>query len=445
VRARRTSLADALLLATVFSVTFAKVRWDIGGENIYLAEVIAIPYVCVFALDRVLRRDWSFPRTAGVLAAFFAAFALVYLLGFYGLQTTQDLNLFAKGMAKFVIHFAFLVAAVSHLARRAPAFYWRTLGAFVAGVAVNAVYGVLQLAYAETAGGNLDELVLSPIGSYQRGGINVFGSVEGADVYRTNALTLDPNHLGIMLLIPLLVLLPLYLRLERGNRLRTPLALLLAFFFLVQLSTLSRSGLLGLVVGLLVLALPYRRLLVTPRLLVPLAAVAGVVALVVAQRTDFFTRVFAARTSLEGGSVAVHLDFYRLLPPVLDANPLFGLGLNTFSSYYEFVTGLSNWGPHSYYVAVLTETGIVGAALFLAYLGYLFRRLGALRELGRALARARDPLAARVRPLAWGLTAALTGTLVANAFYLTLQMYYVIVFAALCFAAPLVFRRALPA
>ena len=60
---------------------------------------------------------------------------------------------------------------------------------------------------------------------YQRGGINVYGAVGGENVYRTNALTLDPNHLGVMLVVPLLVLLPIYLRLERGHRLRTPLAL----------------------------------------------------------------------------------------------------------------------------------------------------------------------------------------------------------------------------
>ena len=48
-----------------------------------------------------------------------------------------------------------------------------------------------------------------------------------------------------MLIVPLLVLLPIYLRLERGHRLRTPLALVLAFLAIVELATLSRSGLLG--------------------------------------------------------------------------------------------------------------------------------------------------------------------------------------------------------
>ena len=439
----RISLVDALLFATVFAVTFANVRWVVGGVDVNVSDVTASLFLVAFALSRLERRDWGLPRTSVALALFFAAFTLAYLAGFFNLETTEDRDLFAKGIVKFAIHFAFLVAAVAHLARRSERFYWRTLGWFTAGLAVNAGYGLLELAIAETTGGNLDKAVLGPLGAYQRGGINVFGAVGGENVYRTNALTLDPNHLGIMLVVPLLALLPVYLRLERGHRLRTPLAVLLGFLLLVELATLSRSGLLGLAVGLAVLALPYRRLLLKPRLLLPLGAIVGVVALVVVQRSDFFEAVFKARTAIGGGSTRVHLEIYDLLPPALDAHPLFGLGVNTFSSYYEFITGRTNFGPHSYYVALLTETGIVGGLVFLCYLAYLFRRLSVLRELGRALARRSDSAAARVRPLAWGLTAALAGTLAANAFYLTMQMYYFFVFAMLALAAPVVFSRRL--
>ena len=126
---------------------------------------------------------------------------------------------------------------------------------------------------------------------------------------------------------------------------------------------------------------------------------------------------------------------------MLHSHPLFGLGLNNFSVYYEFVTGKTNWGPHSFYVSLVVETGLVGAAVFVVFLVYLFRRIGAARRLGRALAAARDPLAARVRPLAWGLTAALVGTLAANAFYLTMQFYYFYAFAALALAAPTAFSQ----
>jgi O-antigen ligase len=109
--------------------------------------------------------------------------------------------------------------------------------------------------------------------------------------------------------------------------------------------------------------------------------------------------------------------------------------------YYELVTGKTNWGPHSFYVALLVETGLVGAAVFFAFIWYLFRRLRAARALGRSLSGVHDPAASRLRPLAWGLTAALVGTLAANFFYLTMTFYYFYVLAALVLAVPVVFSR----
>jgi len=84
---------------------------------------------------------------------------------------------------------------------------------------------------------------------------------------------------------------------------------------------------------------------------------------------------------------------------------------------------------------------VAGALAFAAWIVFLFRRLADLRCVGRRLAAAGDRLADRVRPLAWGLVAALVGTMAANIFYLTMQMYYVFVFATLVLAAPAVFSR----
>ncbi len=46
-----------------------------------------------------------------------------------------------------------------------------------------------------------------------------------------------------------------------------------------------------------------------------------------------------------------------------------------------------------------------------------------------------------MRPLAWGMTAALVGTIAANFFYLTMQFYYFYAFAALLLALPVVYAR----
>ena len=260
--ADHSALTDALFLGTLFSVTFAKLHWTVGGD-LSLADVLTALFLVAWGSERLAAGDTRIDRTAATVLGFFAAFLLVYLAGWFNLDTQQELAQWGKGMVKFVLHFLFLVAGIAYLARRSERAYWRALAAFMLGIAANAAYGVVQLAVARV-GINLDELVLQPL-TRGASAINVYGAVEGQKVYRTNALTGDPNHLGIALIIPLLVLTPIYLRLERGSRLKVPLAVLLGFLLVVELSTLSRSGLLGLGVGFLVLAFPYRRLLADAR------------------------------------------------------------------------------------------------------------------------------------------------------------------------------------
>jgi hypothetical protein len=105
--------------------------------------------------------------------------------------------------------------------------------------------------------------------------------------------------------------------------------------------------------------------------------------------------------------------------------------------YYEFVTGKTNWGPHSFWVALIVETGLVGLLLFLVFLRYVYVRLRAARLLGKTL----GGEGRYVRSLAWGMTAALTGTIASNFFYLTMTFYYFYAFIALAVALPVVFRR----
>jgi len=416
-------------LASLFCVTFEKIHWNFAG-TVSLADVLAILFLISFV---VTTARFVVPRTTMILLGFFAAFLLVFLIGYFNLSDSDALQQWAKGLTKWVIHFAFLAAAVVWISRRGQHYFWRSLGWFSAGLAANCVYGILQLLSAK-AGHNLDRTLLSPL-TGGASSINIYGAVGGQSVYRPNALTGDPNHLGIMLCVPLLTLLPVYLRLEAGHRLRRPLALALAFMFVVQLATLSRSGLLGLGVGLLVLVVPYRRFAVSRALLYPLGAVALVLAYVLYARWSYFSVVLRSRVQTGGASSSAHFAVYDFIPKIIHSNPLLGLGLNNFSVYYEFVTGKTNWGPHSFWVALLVETGLVGLLLFVVFLRYVYVRRHAARRLGRAL---RDR---RVLPLAWGLTAALTGTIAANFFYLTMQFYYFYGLLALALALPIVFAK----
>ena len=81
---------------------------------------------------------------------------------------------------------------------------------------------------------------------------------------------------------------------------------------------------------------------------------------------------------------------------------------------------------------------LVGLLLFVVFLRYVYVRLRAARVLGRLL----GPNEGRyVRALGWGMTAALTGTIAANFFYLTMTFYYFYAFLGLALALPVVFGR----
>ncbi len=437
-RARDWSLervTSTLFFTSIFVSTFEKVHWNVAGQ-IGVNDISTILFLLAF-LASEQQREERFPLTSAVVLAFFAVFALVYLAGFWDIQTQQGLTQFWKGMAKFVIHWAFMVAAVAYLVRRGEAFFWRALAWFTLGFVANSVYGILQLG-AAVAGHNLDSLVLSPL-TGGASNIDIFGHIAGSSIFRVNALTVDPNHLGVMLVIPLLALTPVYLRMPRAHRLKWRLAGTLAFLLLIEIATLSRSGWLGLGVGGLILAIPYRRFVFTKQLLYPVGALCVILLGVVVVRQHFISTLLSQRFSTSGSSTQSHLAIYSYIGPVLHMHPLLGLGENNFAVYYQFVTGQSNFGAHSYWVSVIVESGLIGLLVWIAFLRYVFLRLRAARRLGRILDQRGDEEGSRVRPLAWGLTAALVGTMASNFFDLTMQFYYFYVFLAFALALPVVF------
>ncbi len=425
-------------LATVFCATFEKLSWNVAG-SIGIADVFAIGFIVTFGLAEIARRDRRFVRTAFIVALFALLFLLVYLAGYFTLESGQAVQQYWKGFIKWGIHILFVLLGVIYLSRRTRRFYLQTIGFFTAGMVLNAIYAVLQL-LAARKGTNLDNLFINKItgGSYA---INVYGIFQQTgNIYRPNALTGDPNHLGIMLVLPLLMLLPVYLRMEKGHPWKVKLGLTLAFLLVVEILTLSRSGLGGLILGLILIAIPYRQRIFSRQVLIPVGVVAvGFVALV-ASSPAYFIKIIQSRVQTGGSSTSVHFSVYDFIPAILRSHPAFGLGLNNFAVYYQEVTGQANWGPHSYYVALIVETGLVGTVVYAIFLVYLFARMVFARRLGLWLTEEGDPDGDRiVTPLAYGIAAALVGTLFANIFYLTMSFYYFFVFVTLLLALPIVY------
>src|SRR5262245_48479929 len=107
---RESRVVSALFLVAVFCSTFEKVHWGAAG-TVYLADLATLAFLAIWALDRLVRPPRPVPQTTAVLIGFLVVFLVVYLIGFYNLDTSQALDQFGKGIAKWLIHFVFLVAA----------------------------------------------------------------------------------------------------------------------------------------------------------------------------------------------------------------------------------------------------------------------------------------------------------------------------------------------
>jgi O-antigen ligase len=325
--------------------------------------------------------------------------------------------------------------------RRGPWLWWRALGAFILGVTISATYGVIQTVTRFSTGVELDSILIAPLFPGARSlGANLYGAVSTYDafgvtgqtsVYRLTGLAEDPNHLGVMAALPFLVVLALVVggAASTITRHRTALAILGALLLVAILLTQSRSGLLGVAIGMLMLLLWYRRAFFNRQVLIGggLIAAAGIFG--AASRWSQVSQLLASRLSTDNRSSRAHVELYSLILPVLEQAPLFGLGMNNFAVFYQFQTGRADFGPHSFLVATFTEMGLVGASVWLIFLLWVASRLHVLvraRRIGYASATVDpDTITAVGRGLSAGFVATLAGnifylTMIFNAFYITL-------------------------
>ena len=441
---RGTTLLDGILLLAALTATWQKMSWDVAGR-VTLVDLLEMLFVGLFLLDRIVRRDSRLSAASTVTLGFVLLLVSVHLCGFLGLDTTQAVDQWTKGIVKWLIFALFLVCAITHVARRGEALWWRVAGAFTLGVVISAAYGILQTAVRTATGVELDAIFLKPIFPGARAlGANLYGVVSTydqygvtaqANVYRLTGFSEDPNHLGVMAALPLLLLTALIV--GTRTRHRWLLAGLAGILLVAVLLTQSRSGLLGIGIGVLMLLGWYRRRFFNAPVVVALVVLAAGGLYVASAKTAQLEQLIASRTSTSDRSSQAHVEFYGLIAPVLEQSPLFGIGINNFAVYYQFQTGRADFGPHSFYVATLTEMGIVGALVWAVFLLWVASRLRVLLRAGRA--RSQLDGDTTLSAVARGLAAGFVATLVGNIFYLTMIFSGFYVILLLILAAPAAF------
>ena len=112
---RENAIVSGLFLAAVFCASFDKVHWAPPAPSTSPTSCRSCSSLA-WAIDRFATPVRRVTRTVAVLIVFFFAFLLVYLIGFFNLDTQDAANQFGKGIVKWPIHFVFLIVAVAYIA-----------------------------------------------------------------------------------------------------------------------------------------------------------------------------------------------------------------------------------------------------------------------------------------------------------------------------------------
>jgi putative inorganic carbon (HCO3(-)) transporter len=235
-------------------------------------------------------------------------------------------------------------------------------------------------------------------------GLQVVGGGETVD----NRATASFNHPNILAFFLVLALAPtLALALRSRGRMRPAMIACAVLILGGLLVTLSRGAIIGAAVSLaIMLLLPaFRRVVGVGLVVLVVAGLAGSATLADSpQATLLKTRLSTIGYESQTNP---RLEIYRVAPSIVAAHPFLGIGeanfVNVAGSYgLRDIDGSVFEHAHDVLLTVAVETGLIGLAAFVTFLGSM------VQTMMRVLRRRRD----EEWGLALGLTAALSGLFV---------------------------------
>lgn len=344
-------------------------------------------------------------------------FAAVGAVGTVVSAVRYDLTWFELGfslayLGRWLLYFGLYIVAINCVRRGDVERVWRAIETAVLGIAG---FGVVQAALLP----NFAQLVYPESREY------LDWDPQG---HRLVSTILDPNFVGAMLLVVLLVQLA---RLSFGARERAAHVLLL---FAALALTASRSSVLGLLVGSLVIV--WVRGL--RRNLVRIAAIVCVVAAPFVPALIAFAAAYH-KLSIDASALMRLVAWARALAVFLD-HPIVGIGFNTYGfvqrAYGWEATGQGGFSLEGGLLFVAVLTGIVGLAL---YGGMISAVLGRCRRVWSDVA-----ASAEERGMALGVAAGTAALLVHSLFINSLIYPFVMELVWILWALTLPMRQGAP-
>jgi O-antigen ligase len=347
------ALRWALLALVIANLGRVPVLSSAGRDtSVVINDLCVTMLVVLGALAATLRRSLMIDRVALAALTFaFVGFAsAVYAVPRFGLTPLQ-LFVSLSYLARWLTYFGIYLFVINNVRPTRVDSVWGSLEAVVMAIAI---FGIFQSIFLP----GFTQMVYS-------GPDNVGWDKQG---HRLVSTVLEPNIAASMIVLVLLVQLA---RIAVGASVAwwKPTVLLVALAL-----TISRSGILALLVGIMVI-LAARGLSVR---LLRFFGLLAVLTVAVLPRLIAFAAAYGKFSLGETSSAGVRLYAWALALGTVADHPLIGVGFNTFG-YYKQNTGMlvrtsADYSSDGGLLFVAVMTGLIGLAIYCGMLALVMRR-----------------------------------------------------------------------
>ena len=315
-------------------------------------DICLLAVILIAAVSSVNAGSFRIDSVGGLMLAFatvgfLSATAAVPRFGLTGMQLVISLAY----LARWLVYFGLYLVIINLARGRDVLTLWRALETMML---LFAVFGIFQSIFLP----HFAQIV------YPESRLYTDWDEQG---HRLVSTVLEPNIAGSMIVLVLLVELA---QLSAGEQVPTWKPLVL---FGAMIATLSRSSLLGLAVGG-VIVLAVRGI---SRRMLRVAGVVFVLFLAASPQIIAWARQFKKLGISDSSALSRVVDWLRALRIFAD-HPIFGIGFNTFGfvaeRYGVVRSGASTFGTDGGLLFIAVMTGVVGLALYVAMLTVIIRR-----------------------------------------------------------------------
>lgn len=208
--------------------------------------------------------------------------------------------------------------------------------------------------------------ILFDLGGFTTGIVGLF--------FKKNLLTVGwgrSNYLAafFVVIIPLTIGYLFYTK-SKGAKYLITFALVLMTFALIL--TLSRGGILALLIGMVIL---FSRLL-KAKTFMPFLIVLLVIAVVLLLNPLTYVLIDRISSLETSGSVSTRINFYKDVWNAFLNHPITGVGFGNLGYYATFIFGPDESpAAHNIFLGAIGEVGLIGAILYFSILGTLLRNI----------------------------------------------------------------------